>query len=158
MDTAHDVRVVTPERIQNLPCPPTRLLGRRAEIARAEELLGRGDVRLLTFTGPAGVGKTRLALEVASRVSDAFADGIFFVDLAPLSDHRLVLDRIAQTLGIVDGGNLVILERLQRALWNQHIFASLRLSTDLPGPSVLRNVRTCCTPFPRCQPDRGSLR
>jgi hypothetical protein len=85
-------------RPHNLPVHPTALLGRDDEIARVRERLLRDDVRLLTLTGPGGTGKTRLSLQIAAEVIDRFADGVFFVALAPISDPNLVASTIAQTL------------------------------------------------------------
>jgi predicted ATPase/DNA-binding CsgD family transcriptional regulator len=69
-------------------------------MAIAQRLLCREDVRLLTLTGPGGTGKTRLALQVAAELSDHFADGVFFVNLAPISNPALVVPTIAQTLEV----------------------------------------------------------
>ncbi len=73
-----------------LPIPRTRLIGRQTERALARARLLDEAVPLLTLTGPGGVGKTRLALAVAEEVAGAFADGVIWVDLAPLSDPGLV--------------------------------------------------------------------
>ena len=87
-----------------IPVPPTSLVGRETEVTSVTELVRREDVRLVTLTGPGGVGKTRLALEVAALSHDAFADGVFIVPLAPLQDPDLVPSVIAQTLGVKDAG------------------------------------------------------
>ncbi len=87
-----------PDAIHHLPLPPTPLLGRAAEMATARALLAAG-ARLLTLTGPPGVGKTRLAIEVAAGALDAFPDGACFVDLAPLTDPALVLPAVARAVG-----------------------------------------------------------
>src|SRR5437763_121258 len=79
----------------NLPLQPTPFIGREKEIATVVALLHREDVRLVTLTGPGGTGKTRLGLQVAAAVSDWFADGVFFVNLAPLSDPELVIFAVA---------------------------------------------------------------
>src|SRR5207249_7585016 len=84
----------------NLPVQPTPLIGRQREVAAVQQLLLREDVRLLTLTGPGGSGRTRLGLHVAAELSDHFPDGIYFVDLAPISDAELVVPTIAQTLGV----------------------------------------------------------
>lgn len=83
-----------------LPMPPDALLGRESEVTTVCDLLCRGEYRLLTLTGPGGIGKTRLALHLAHLMHDNFPDGIAWVDLAPLSDATLVLPAISKTLGI----------------------------------------------------------
>lgn len=88
----------------SLPMPPTTLLGREDEVAAVTALLGRDDLRLITLTGAGGVGKTRLALEVATLVQDRFSDGAVFVPLAPLSGPHLVLPTVARVLGLPEYG------------------------------------------------------
>ena len=85
-------------RTGNLPIPPTPLVGREAEVARATQLLKRPDVRLLTLTGLGGVGKTRLALQIADDLSEDFDDGTYVVALASVSDPEHVPSAIASAL------------------------------------------------------------
>ncbi len=86
----------------NLPAPVTSLVGREREIDEIAALLQRGDVRLLTLTGPIGVGKTRLAVEVGRRLK-TLRDGVFLVELAAVRTPDLVLPAIATTFGIREG-------------------------------------------------------
>src|ERR1041384_5572774 len=72
----------------NLPAQPTALVGRNEDILAVRDALAKEQVRLVTLIGPAGVGKTRLALGVADCVLDQFPDGVFFVELAPLEDPK----------------------------------------------------------------------
>jgi transcriptional regulator with XRE-family HTH domain len=87
-----------------LPLPPAGFVGREHEIAATTHLLLLPEVRLLTLTGPGGVGKTRLALEAARRVSENFPDGVAFVDLAPVAEAGLVPATMARALSVRDPG------------------------------------------------------
>lgn len=87
-------------RLSLLPVQLTSFVGREQEVATASQLLLRDDVRLLTLTGPGGVGKTRLALEVAAQVQEQFRAGVCFVSLGSITEADLVIPTIAQTLGV----------------------------------------------------------
>lgn len=84
----------------NLPEQPNALLGRADELTVAHELLLADNVRLLTLTGPPGVGKTRLAMALAENTLDAFPEGVWFIDLSPLRDPALVAPQIAATFDL----------------------------------------------------------
>jgi predicted ATPase len=107
------------------PSPRIRLIGREGELASARGLLLDEAVPLLTLTGPGGVGKTRLALSVADDVKRDFNDGGLFVDLAPLGDADLVLPAIARALGVPEGGDRSLSERLALALQHRHLLLIL---------------------------------
>lgn len=97
----------------NLPAPTTSLVGREQEIAAVSALVERADVRLLTLLGAPGVGKTRLGLEAAARMANDAADGVFFVDLAPLTGAELVPVAIAQSLRVDAVNGQLLLQRLR---------------------------------------------
>jgi predicted ATPase/serine/threonine protein kinase len=100
-------------RPTNLPLQRTGFVGREKEVAAATELLLRQDVRLVTVTGPGGIGKTRLAVQVASGLVEHFPGGTHFVPLASLSDPGLIASEIVQTLGIREAGGQSPLEILR---------------------------------------------
>ena len=104
-----------PPTAGTLLTPLTVLIGREREVAAACTLLARPEVRLLTLTGTGGVGKTRLALEVAAQVQQHFLDGVSFVSLAPLRDSKLVLPAIVQVLGLPASAQPPV-EQLQASL------------------------------------------
>jgi predicted ATPase/class 3 adenylate cyclase len=128
-------------RPHNLPLQPTPFLGREREVGEIVDRLGRPDVRLLTLTGPGGTGKTRLALQAAAEVLDDFADGVFFVPLAPLADPALVPSAIANALGIREVAEQSVADQLRDVLAPQQVLLVLdnveHLIAAAPGISAL---------------------
>lgn len=103
----------------NLPAQPTPLVGRTHELAAARYHLLRDEVRLLTLTGPAGTGKTRLAVAVALGLSDVFVDGVSFIDLSAITDPALVVPAIAQVLDLREEGRQSFAAQLRQQLRTQ---------------------------------------
>jgi predicted ATPase/DNA-binding CsgD family transcriptional regulator len=137
----------------SLPLPLTSILGREHEIATLVAKLRRPYTRLLTLTGPGGVGKTRLALAVAAHLADEFPDGVSFVNLAPIIDPDLVTPAVAHLLGVSDAGPEPLVARLQTALRErrvllvldnfEHVLDAAPLVTDLL--SVAPDIRFLVT-------------
>ena len=96
----------------NLPFPATSLIGREQEVADIRAYLMKADIRLVTLTGPPGIGKTRLSLESAHGVADHFSEAVFFVPLAALDGPSLVARAIIQSLGYVEAMDHAALEQL----------------------------------------------
>src|ERR1022692_4889347 len=100
-------------RPSNLPVPRTAFIGREPEAAALRQLLGRDDVRLVTLTGPGGIGKTRLALQVAGEIGQQFPSGVCFVSLSVVGEPGLIASTIAQTVGVRETGNQSAQESLK---------------------------------------------
>lgn len=102
--------------LTNVPSQLTPFIGRKREVEEVRHRLLHPDVRLLTLTGPGGVGKTRLGLQVAEQILDQFADGVYFVALASINDPALVPSAITQTLQVKQGAGQSVVDALQQYL------------------------------------------
>jgi predicted ATPase len=115
-------------RLANLPTQRTGFIGRDSEVAAVKELLLRDEVRLVTLSGPGGIGKTRLALQVAAEVASSFPSGVCFIPLAGVTDPALIPSIIAQSLGIKGTSRQITIESLKEYLHD--LRASLLLLFD----------------------------
>ena len=122
----------------NLPVQPTPFLGRERELAEIIELMHRPEVRLLTLTGPGGIGKTRLSVQAATTLARTYPGGAWFVGLAALRDPGLIAPTIAAALGLREGQGATSEETLQRHLRGLRILLVLdNLEQLLPGAASM---------------------
>jgi predicted ATPase/DNA-binding XRE family transcriptional regulator len=119
----------------SIPSPPTTLIGRDEDVAAARKRLLDADTRLLTILGPPGVGKTRLAIQVASSLRDEFYNGVYFISLAPVNNPNLVAATIAQMIGVNRIGALSFENRLKEYLRDKHMLLVLDNFEQVVGAS-----------------------
>src|SRR5947209_9524371 len=129
-----------------LPVSLTSLIGREHEVQALQALLLRPDVRLLTLTGTAGVGKTRLALKVARDLVPHFADGVHVISLAPISDPAFVIPTIAHSMGLTESGSQPLLDRLKTSQHDKHRLLLLdNFEQVVSAASQLVDLLTVCS-------------
>jgi predicted ATPase/DNA-binding XRE family transcriptional regulator len=143
----------------NLLVQATVLIGREDDVAALRRRLLRPETRLLTLIGPPGIGKTRLAQEVAAQVLDDSADGVFFVALAPISDANLVSTTIAITLGVPEHGPRAALERLTVFLREKQLLLLLdNFEQILAAAPQITELLTACPLLKIMATSRAPLR
>ena len=129
-----------------LPAPVTSFIGRDSEIAQVLERMRRADVRLLTLTGPGGVGKTRLALESAEALLTDFADGARFVDLAAVRDEARLPAAVADALAVRESRDMPLLDTLRGLLRPRQILLVLDNFEHLLGAAPLVSALLAAAP------------
>jgi predicted ATPase/DNA-binding CsgD family transcriptional regulator len=143
----------------NLPVQRIPLIGRVRELAAARDLLLRDEVGLLTLTGAGGTGKTRLALQLAWDVLGEFEDGVYFVNLAPLTDPSLVAFTVAQTLGIREHGTYSVVEGLKTFLRDKRMLLLLDNFEHVIGAApVIAELLSACQGLKVLTTSREGLR
>ncbi|MCB9101034.1 MAG: tetratricopeptide repeat protein [Anaerolineales bacterium] len=109
----------------NLPAQLTSFIGRSAELGDIQDKLLQPDIRLLTLTGPGGTGKTRLALKIAGDLLNHFADGVYFVALAPLRDPELIVSTIAEVLQLHETADRIVIDLLAEYIQDKRLLLIL---------------------------------
>ncbi|MDP9370305.1 MAG: tetratricopeptide repeat protein [Chloroflexota bacterium] len=132
-------------RPNNLPVQPTPLVGRESDVAAIRALLAEPGTRSVTLLGPGGIGKTRLSLQVAAEVLEAFPDGVWFVDLAPVREASLVASAVARAAGVREEGARPITETLQEALRDERVLLLLdNFEQVLGAASMVASLLAAC--------------
>jgi predicted ATPase/DNA-binding SARP family transcriptional activator len=140
-----------------LPVPIDALVGRQRELAELERLLSHA--RLVTLTGPGGVGKTRLAQESARALSARFPDGVAFVDLASLRDPADVLPTVARALSVEESGNRPVVELLAAAIQDRQLLLALdNLEQVIAAAELIRSLLERCANLAVLATSRAPLR
>jgi predicted ATPase/class 3 adenylate cyclase len=141
----------------HLPVQLTSFIGRKQELDEIKRLLFQG--RLLTLTGPGGSGKTRLAVQAASDLSEHFQDNVFFVALAPITDPRLVASAIAQALGVAEAAGRSIAETLKDYLHSKSLLLVLdNFEQVIAAAPLVANLLAACTALKIFVTSREGLR
>jgi predicted ATPase/class 3 adenylate cyclase len=138
--------LLTPPVItNNLPVQTTAFIGREIELEEIIKRLNTDSVRLLTLTGPGGIGKTRIALQAANKLIERFGDGVYFVDLAPIRNPDSVPIVIAQTLGLRETSNRPLLDDLIDHLKNKNLLLLLDNFEQVTSaaPKVVELLQNC---------------
>ena len=144
----------------DLPIPRTSLIGREPQVAEATELILRSDVRLLSFTGPGGAGKTRLAIAVATAIADRFSGGVQFVGLASITHPDLVATALADSLEIQQVAHRTLPQLIGDRLRNSGPFLLLldNFEQVLPAATVVAEILEACPSLKILATTRSCLR
>ncbi len=148
-----------PRKQGRLPAAVSPIIGRDDEVRTVFRQMLSPQVRLVTLTGPPGIGKTRLAFEVASRLEERFTDGARFVDLAPIRDPALIVSGIAWALGMREVGDFPFIERLTEFLERKHLVLMLdNVEHVIEGASQIADLLAVCTHLKVLATSRERLR
>jgi len=156
-DSHQSQRELAPESY--LPTLLTPLIGRDQETATLRQILRRPDGRLITLTGPGGVGKTSLALRVAHEAQVSFTDGVFFISLAPISDPTLIAPTIAQTLSLPESPHRLWLDSLKDYLHDRQVLLLLdNFEQIITAAPLLTELLSACAKLRMLVTSREALR